>query len=340
MARESRRIENAGQNELQLAHYQADNCSVDFRLDGDGDTVWATQAQIADLFETTTSNINEHLKSIFKSGELSEDSVIRKFRITAKDGKSYNTLHYNMDAIISVGYRVSNRRATQFRMWATSTLRTYVEQGYLLNEAALRRNPEKLNELAAKVRALRSEERSIYGQVRECFKISSSDYDPNSPEVRSFYALLQDKFHHAVTGMTGSKLIMDRADHKAKNMGLYSFDGKAPTIKDATTGKNYLNENELYRLHILSEQFLLFAESTALSGKKMTMASLHRQLDRLLTLNDYPVFGGYTDYLKEEADEHARREHKLFKVKRKVEAAGLIYDEADYELGEYDDVLS
>ncbi|MFS8371263.1 RhuM family protein [Acetobacter indonesiensis] len=339
MAKESRRIENVDQNELQLAHYQADNCSVDFRLDGNGDTVWATQAQIAALFDTTIANVNEHLKNIFSSGELNEQSTIRKILIVARNGKSYNTLHYNLDAIISVGYRISGPKATMFRRWATTTLRTYVEQGYLLNEAALRRNPDKLNELAAKVRALRSEERSVYGQVRECFKISSSDYDPNSQEVRSFYALLQDKFHHAVTGMTGSKLIMDRADHTAENMGLHSFDGKSPTIKDATTGKNYLNENELYRLHILSEQFLLFAEGTALSGKKMTMASLHRQLDRLLTLNDYPVFGGYTDYLKKDADEHARREHKLFNIRKKVEAAGITYDEAEYELGEYDYIL-
>ncbi|MFT8418451.1 MAG: RhuM family protein [Acetobacter sp.] len=340
MARESRRIETSGQNELQLAIYSTPDQSIDFKLDSESDTVWATQVQIANLFDTTVANVNEHLKNIFFSGELDEQSTIRKILIVAKNGKSYNTLHYNLDAIISVGYRVSGPRATQFRKWATQTLRLYLEQGYLLNEAALRSNPEKLNELAAKVRALRSEERSIYGQVRECFKISASDYDPHSQEVKSFYALLQDKFHHAITGMTGSKLIMDRADHTAENMGLHSFGGKSPTIKDATTGKNYLNENELYRLHILSEQFLLFAEGTALSGKNMTMLSLHKQLDRLLTLNDYSVFEGYTDYLKNEADEHARREHKMFKIRQKVERAGLTYDPADYELGEYDDILS
>lgn len=339
MIKESKRIDTEEQHELQLASYHTKNCSIDFQLDGDGDTFWATQAQIAELFDTTVANVNEHLKNIFSSGELDEKSTIRKILIVAKNGKSYNTLHYNLDAIISVGYRVSGPRATQFRKWATQTLRLYLEQGYLLNETALRSNPEKLNELAAKVRALRSEERSIYGQVRECFKISASDYDPNSQEVKSFYALLQDKFHHAVTGMTGSKLIMDRADHTAKNMGLHSFAGKSPTIKDATTGKNYLNENELYRLHILSEQFLLFAEGTALSGKKMTMSSLHKQLDRLLILNDYQVFGGYNDYLKADADEHARREHKMFKIRQKVELAGLNYDPVDYELGEYDDIL-
>ncbi|MFT9441062.1 MAG: RhuM family protein [Acetobacter papayae] len=340
MARESRRIETAGQNELQLAVYNTPDHSIDFKLDGGGDTVWATQTQIAEAFGVAPNTVTEHLKNIFREGELVEDSVTRKFRATAKDGKNYNTLHYNLDAILSVGYRVSGPKATEFRKWATQTLRQYLEQGYVLNEAALRRNPEKLNELAAKVRALRSEERSVYGQVRECFKISASDYNPDSTEVRSFYALLQDKFHHAVTGMTGSKLIMDRADHTVENMGLHSFDGKSPTIKDATTGKNYLNDNELHRLHILSEQFLLFAEGTALSGKKMTMSSLHEQLDKLLVLNDYSVFEGYTDYLKDEADQHARREHKMFKVRQKVERAGLTYDPSDYELGEYDDILS
>lgn len=322
-----------------VAHYKTPEGSVVFRLDEDGNSIWATQAQIAETFDTSIPNVSEHLKNIFQVGELDEKSVIRKIRITAKDGKTYNTLHYNLDAILSVGYRVSSTRATRFRQWATKTLRAYIEQGYILNEALLRQNPDQLNKLAAQVRALRSEEKHVYEKVRECFKISASDYDPSSRQVRSFYALLQDKFHHAVTQMTGSKLILDRANHIDENMGLHSFEGKAPTLREAKVGKNYLTPEELYRLHILSEQFLLYAESTALAGKKMTMESLHNQLDRLLELNEYPVFDGYRDYLKDEAMEHAVSEHKQFLIRMKVEAAGISYDPDSYILGDYDDIL-
>lgn len=172
----------------------------------------------------------------------------------------------------------------------------------------MRDSPEKVNELAAKVRAIRSGEKQVYTKVRDCFKISASDYDPSSKEVRLFYMLLQDKFHHAITGMTSSKLILDRANHLEENMGLYNMASTFPKPKEIEVGKNYLRPEELYRLHLLSEQFLLYAESTALQGKQMTMASLHKQLDRVLTLNDYDVFPGYTDYIKEKALDHARQE--------------------------------
>jgi hypothetical protein len=215
----------------------------------------------------------------------------------------------------------------------------YVEQGYVINEKALRKSPDKLNKLAAELRALRSEEKQIYAKVRECFKISSSDYDPKSKEVRSFYALLQDKFHHAVTGQTASKIILDRADHREENMGMDSFTGNNVTLQDAKTGKNYLKSDELYRLHLLSEQFLLYAESTALAGKNMTMNSLHKQLDKLLTLNDYPIFSGYKDFLKNDAERHAKAEITLYRKRLKIESLGIEYDEEALALGEYDDIL-
>jgi len=339
MSKQSGRVEDKFQNELVLAQYKTPECEINFGLSGDGETIWATQAQIAEAFDVTTATINHHLKNVFEEGELDEKSVIRKYLITAKDGKNYNTLHYNLDAILSVGYRVSSAKATKFRQWANRTLSAFVQQGYVLNEAVLRESPEKLNALAARVRALRSEERSVYEKVRECFKVSASDYEPSAPEVRSFYALLQDKFHHAVTQMTGSKLILDRADHTAENMGMVSFDGSVPTMREVKVGKNYLRPEELYQLHLLSEQFLLFAESTALRGQKMTMASLGDQLDRLLTLNNYPVFDGYKDYLKDVAIEHAVAELKNYRVRLKIEGAGLPYDPEGVALGEYDDIL-
>ena len=309
---------------------------VDLRLDGDTQSIWATQAQMMALFDTTQSNISTHLKGVFDDGELDPASNIKKIDI-ARSSKP--VMVYSLDTVISVGYRVNSKAATRFRQWATQTIKAYVEQGYVINEKALREHPEKLNKLAAEIRALRSEEKQVYSKVRECFKIGSSDYDPTSKEVKKFYALLQDKFHHAVTGQTGSKLVLDRADHRAENMGVQTFEGKMPTLQEAKVGKNYLRSDELYRLHLLSEQFLLYAESTALAGKKMTMASLHNQLDRLLRLNDYPVFEGYLDYLKDEVERHAKQELTLYRKRVKIESLGIKYDEESLAAGEYDDIL-
>ncbi len=309
---------------------------VDLSLSAETRNIWATQENIAALFEVSQPNVSRHIKGIFADGELDEVSNMQKMHIA---GSTKPVIFYSLDVIISVGYRVSSRAATKFRQWATHTLRTYLEQGYVLNEKALRDSPEKLNQLAAEIRALRSSEKHVYAKVRECFKVSSSDYDPSAKEVRKFYALLQDKFHHAVTGMTSSKLILDRANHEDDNLGLLTMDGNEPTLKDAQVGKNYLNPEELYRLHLLSEQFLLFAESTALMQKKMTMQSLHEQLDRLLTLNNYDVFDGYKDFIKDEAMRHAQMEFDLYKQRRKVEKAGLSYDHISFMLGEYDHIL-
>lgn len=319
--------------------YVEGDLSVGLRFDEDQQGIWATAQDMADVFQTSKQNIGQHIKQIFSDEELYEGSVVKKFFTTASDGKKYSTKHYNLDMIISVGFRVNSKKAVKFRQWSNSVLKTYLEQGYVINEKALRESPDKINKLAAEIRALRSEEKQVYLKVRECFKLSASEYTPSSQQVKSFYALLQDKFHHAVTGVTGSKLIMDRANHQLENMGLQTLQGKAPTLKDATVGKNYLEENELYRMHLLSEQFLLYAESTALAKKQMTMKSLINQLDRLLILNEYDVFTGYTDSLKEEAEKHARQEHSLYKKRKKLESLGIEYDWDLLATGEYDEIL-
>jgi len=321
--------------QLAMIAYDAGGHAVSLGFDADGQRLWATQADMATLYAVDVSRISRHISAIFAEGELPEEGNLRKTQITSFKP----TTAYSFDVIISVGYRVNSKIATKFRQWATQVLRTYVDQGYVINEKQLRESPEKLNKLAAEVRTLRAAEKQIYAKVRECFKISSSDYNSSSNEVRSFYSLLQDKFHHAVTGLTSSKLVMDRADHKDENMGLRTMKGNAPTLSDAQTGKNYLRSDELYRLHLLSEQFLLYAESTALAGRRMTMKSLHAQLDKLLTLNDYPVFDGYQDYIKDEAMRHARMELGLYKKRRKIEALGIEYDEEALASGEYDDLL-
>lgn len=323
---------------LSVVVFQKDNQLVNFHIHGETQEIWATTKDISDLYGVDETVISKHIANILSDEELQEQATTAKFAVVRNEGnRSVRRIinHYNMDMIISIGYRVNAKQAISFRQWATQTLKTYLEQGYVINEKALRESPEKVNKLAAQVRAIRSEEKQVYAKVRDCFKISSSDYDPKSQEVRSFYALLQDKFHHAITGMTSSKLILDRADHKEENMGMYSMKGTFPTKAEIQLGKNYLQPDELYRLHLLSEQFLLYAESTALSGKTMTMTSLHRQLDRLLTLNDYDVFPGYTDYIKDEAMEHAALEFELYKKRRHIEKQGYVYDEELFALGEY-----
>ncbi len=301
------------------------------------DTVWMTQKSMAMLFGVNVPAISKHLSNIFDEGELNKESVISKMEITASDGKNYDPIHYSLDAIISVGYRVNSQKATQFRIWATGIIKQYIKDGYVINEALLSKDPKQLSKLAAKIRKLRAGEKNVFAQVKDCFRLSASDYEPTSDEVRSFYSLLQDKFHHAITKMTASQLINDRADATKDNMGLISFKDLIPTKREAQTGKNYLEEDEMYRMYLLSEQFLLFAESSALMGKQLTMKQLHNQLDNLLKLNGYPVFDGYKDYIKDEAMKHAESEYETFIELKKLEMLGVDVDYVDYVIGEYDD---
>lgn len=325
-----------------LLTFESDGQSTDFRFDEENQVIWASAETIANLFDVGSNTIYNHIQNIYKDEELQELETTTNFVVVKTEGGrnvKREVDYYNLDMILSVGYRVNAKKAIKFRQWATQTLKAYLEQGYVINEKALRDSPEKLNKLAANIRALRFGEQQIYAKVRECFKISSSDYNTSSKVMRKFYALLQDKYHHAITGMTSSKLILDRADHTDENMGLQTIKGKAPTLQDAQTGKNYLEPEEVYRLHLLSEQFLLFAESSALASRKMTMESLHKQLDRLLTLNNYHVFDGYKDFIKEEAISHARREHGLYKKRQKIESMGIAYNEEALAAGEYNEFL-
>lgn len=327
----------------ELVEFVQEEGNCQFRFDPSTQELWATTKAIADVFGVGTQAIVKHITNIYLSDELDKNRTSSILELVQKEGGRdvvREVTHYNIDVILAVGYRVNSKKATQFRQWANQILRAYIEQGYVINEAALRESPEKLNRLAAEIRALRAEEKSVYDKVRECFRISASDYEPSSKEVRHFYALLQDKFHHAITGMTSSKLIMDRADHNEENMGIQFMKGEFPTLREIKTGKNYLRAEELYRLHLLSEQFLLYAESTALAKKKMTMKSLHEQLDRLLRLNDYPVFEGYQDYLKDRAIAHAEREYALLKKRIYIQSQGIEYDEDLYQAGEYDEILA
>lgn len=307
--------ELSSQIELELVRFDGENAPVDLNFDWSHETVWATQRQIADLFGIQVPAVSKHLANIFETGELDPGATVSKLEMVRLEGGrsvAREIEHYNLDVILSVGYRVSSVKATEFRKWATQTLRRYITDGFALNESRLRSDPHALRDLAAQVRALRSEERTIYEAVRDCFKVASVDYDKDSPKVRSFYAKLQDKFLFAITGKTASELILERADAAKYNMGLTSTKGALPAKADTTVGKNYLYRDEIYVLHILCEQFLLYAESRAIRGKSMTMDDLASKLDDLLKANDYAVFTGYRDFLKDRAMEHAQTEWKRF----------------------------
>lgn len=314
-----------------------------FWLDQETQEIWASAEVISQLYGLECNIITEQINKIYQEGELLEKATTRNFQVIQfENGKEINceVINFNLDMILSIGYKVNSKQATEFRKWATNTLKAYLQQGYLINEKALRDSPSKLNKLAAKIRALRSEEKQIFAKVRECFKIGSSDYDPASQLVKTFYALLQDKFHYAITSMTSSKLIIDRANYKDSNMGLQTLKGEFPTLQEAQTGKNYLTEQEIYRLHLLSEQFLLYTEATAMSGRNMTMESLHEKLDNLLRLNEYPVFDSYKDFLKPQALEHAKIELDLYKKRKRIESLGIDYDEEALVVGEYDSLIT
>lgn len=321
---------------LELVPFTEGATTVHFGFDGLGGEVWATQAQIAALFEREVGTISHHLKNIFDDGELDPAATLRKFRTVRSEGGravSRDVEHYSLDAILSVGYRVSSKRATAFRQWATRTLRSYLENGYALNERRLREDPNALRELAAKIRELRSGEKQIYAAVRECFKLSATDYDSRSDACKRFYAKLQDKLHYATTTMTSAGIVLDRARSEQPNMGLTSMRGAFPTVSDVIVAKNYLDHDELYILHIISESWLLFAESHALRGKQLTMDQLAEKFDDLLKLGGYPLFKEWKEALRGAADRHAKRELVQYERRLMIESQrreqGLPVDDGD-----------
>lgn len=325
-ARKAREAANdiTTQIEMELVRFDSENAHIDFNVDWSQETVWASQRQMAELFGREINTINEHVTTLIESGEIDPEATIRKFRMVRLEGGrqvSREIDHYNLDVILTVGYRVSSTKAVEFRKWANKILRSFLLEGYALNERRLRDDPSALHALAAKVRALRSEEKNIYAAVRACFKEVASDYNSKADAVRSFYAKVQDRFLYAATGRTASQLILDRADARKPNMGLTVIEGKRPTKAECRVGKNYLFSDELYVLHILCEQFLLFAESKALRGQPMSMADLTNKIDQLFSINEYPVFPGYTDYLRAKAEKHAEIEWTRLKERLKLEAA-------------------
>ncbi len=284
------------------AIFESDTGKLKLRVDPDRETIWATQDEMASIFGVDRSNIVKHITKVFEDGELDEFRNVQKMHFSST--KPTNT--YTLDVILSVGYRVNTKKATIFRQWATQTLSVFIRDGAVLDEDRLSRNPDLQRRLAAKLRHLRTSEVSAYAQVREVFKMSASDYDGESQAAKSFFAMAQDKFHYAVTSKTAAEIKLERANPLKHNMGLINIQGKHPTLAEANVAKNYLSPDELRALENISEQFLLFAESKAFRGHKMTMEELSFKLNTLLTANDYPVLYEYKNYLAKKAEDHIR----------------------------------
>lgn len=245
-----------------------------------GDTVWLTQAQLVELFDSSKANISEHITNIFNEGELEESSVVREFRTTAADGKNYLTKHYNLDLIISLGYRVRSQIATKFRMWATGRLREYIVKGFAMDDERLKENAggSYWKELLERIRDIRSSEKLLYRQVLELFS-TSQDYDSRSTEQLEFFKIIQNKLHYAVNLLTAAEVIHSRIDSDKPFLGLTTFKGTYPTKNEAQVAKNYLNSEELGVLNRLVSAFFDLAELKAINHEPMRMADWVREVD-------------------------------------------------------------
>lgn len=296
---------------------EAGNTRIDVRFDDE--TVWLTQAQIVELFESSKANISEHVKNVIDEGELDPAATVRDFRTVRREGGREVTrsiTHYNLDMIISVGYRVKSRIATAFRIWATQRLREYIVKGFVLDDERLK-NPDLpfdyFDELLARIQDIRTSERRFYQKITDVYA-TSLDYDSAAELTQTFYATVQNKLHWAITGQTAAEVIRRRADAAKPNMGLTSWRGARIKKSDTTIAKNYYTEDELRALNNLVEQYLVFAEGQAQRRVPMRMADWVTKLDGFLTLNDRDLLTSAGKVSHELAAEHAGAEFEKFKL--------------------------
>ena len=293
--------------------------SMDVIIDREGETFWATQKTMADVFDVNVPAISKHLKNIFEDGELDKNSVVSKMEITASDGKNYKTNFYNLNAIISVGYRVNSKNATRFRIWATGILREFMIKGFVLDDELLKNGSrfgkDYFTDLIERIREIRVSERRFYEKITDLYA-TSHDYNKNAEITRNFYARVQNKLHYAVSGMTAPEIIKDRASSEKENMGLTSWkhspDGKIQ-LSDTRIAKNYLTENELVELNKLVELYLNFAELQATREIPMSMKDWAEQLDKFLDFVGYQILEGKGKVSRKEINDFVKVEFEKFR---------------------------
>ena len=302
----------------QIIIYQTEDGQTKIDVQFQNEMVWLTQKLMAELFEVSVPTINEHLKNIFFTQELEEKTVIRNFRITAADGKEYDTKHYNLDAIIALGYRVNSKRATQFRIWATQRLKEYIVKGFVLDDERLKQGGQKaryFDELLQRIRDIRSSERNFYQKVTDIYA-TSIDYRRDDKLTKDFFATVQNKMHFAVHGHTAAEIINERADSKKPMMGLTNFKGKYLIAQDVKIAKNYLTERELKQLNLIVSLFLDFAELQATNERPMEMIEWARKLDDFLKLSEKKLLANAGKISAEKASKKADAEFEKYRKNR------------------------
>ncbi len=309
-----------------LIIYQSQNNeNISIEVLYDNEDFWLTQKSMAQLFNVEINTINYHLKEIFKSKELNEESVIRKIRITANDGKTYNTNFYSLDAIIAVGYRVNSKEATDFRIWATKILKEYIKKGFVLNDELLKNGPkfgkDYFKELLERIRSIRTSERRIWQQITDIFAECSIDYDKNAEITHNFYAMVQNKFHYAITGNTAAEIIYEKADHTKENMGLTTWknspDGRI-LKSDVMIAKNYLDEKQIKRLERAVSGYFDYIEDLVERENTFTMEEFARSVNEFLEFRKYVILKDNGKISRKMAEEKAEKEYNEFNKHQKI----------------------
>jgi hypothetical protein len=304
------------ENHPEIIIYEGDDNLAKVEVKLEGDTVWLTNLQLSQLFDVTKSTISEHIKNIFDSEELAYDLVVRKFRTTAADGKTYDMEHYNLDMIISLGYRVNSRIATKFRQWATTRLREYIVKGFTMDDERLKGEGggNYWKELLDRIRDIRSSEKALYRQVLDLYA-TSIDYDPRAEETIKFFKVVQNKLHYATNQQTAAEVVHSRADSDKDFMGLTTFKGAVPTLKEATIAKNYLTEDELYVLNRLVSAFFDLAEVKAKEHTAMKMRDWVAELDKFAEMYGKGVLLDAGKVSHNKAIEKATMEYRKYQAR-------------------------
>ncbi|MGE0085750.1 MAG: virulence RhuM family protein [Desulfococcaceae bacterium] len=307
-------------SEILLYQTEDGKSRIEVRLEYE--SVWVTQNQMAELFQASLPTINEHIKNIYNEGELQENSTIRKFRIVQNEGKrevQRDIYHYNLDMIISVGYRVRSHRGLQFRQWATEKLREYMIKGFTLDDERLKEGRnfagDYFDELLERIRDIRASEKRFYQKIRDIYKLAI-DYDPDAEETQEFFKIVQNKLHWAITGKTAPELITERADADKPNMGLTSWKGVKVRKSDVTVAKNYLNEDEIRQLNRIVTMYLDYAEMQAERRQPVYMREWKEKLDAFLRFNEKDILTNAGKVSMEVAKNFAVTEYEHFNLKR------------------------
>ncbi|MDE7419915.1 MAG: virulence RhuM family protein [Muribaculaceae bacterium] len=312
--------------QFQLYNLPDGNGSVQVYVEGE--TIWLTQKAMAQLFDVDRTVITKHLRNIFESGELQEDSVCAKFAHTAADGKNYKTSFYNLDAIISVGYRVNSQKATRFRQWATRILNEFIRKGFVLDDDRLKQGnavfgQDYFRELLERVRSIRASERRIWQQITDIYAECSVDYDRLAPTTKDFYAMVQNRFHYAITGHTAAEIIHESADHTKPNMGLTTWkhapDGRI-LKSDVSIAKNYLSGKEIRSLERTVTSYFDYIESQIERGNVFNMEQFAASINKFLTFNDYKILPNKGSVSAKDAKEKAEAEYDLFNPTQRIDS--------------------